>query len=118
MFEAVPPEIKRLATRISSGGRAQVNLVGGAVIDLIEGREVKDWDLWALVGAWWVVWAFAICGLSYSQETTTVELTATVAPRTTPPPPEDPAWQQAGGGPCGICSCVCVGDVLFMEIVP
>lgn len=45
VFDAVPPEIRRLAERISSGGRAHVNLVGGAVIDLLEGREVKDWDL-------------------------------------------------------------------------
>ena len=40
----VPGSVLRLAQRIESRG-ARALLVGGSVIDIIEGREPKDWDL-------------------------------------------------------------------------
>ena len=49
----LPGAVKRSASKIAlAGGRAL--LVGGAVIDLLEGREAKDWDL-------------EVFGLSYSK---------------------------------------------------
>lgn len=44
MLDRVPPQVYVLVNRVvQSGGRT--NLVGGAVIDMLKGREVKDWDL-------------------------------------------------------------------------
>ena len=38
-----PKEIEKLASKINAGG-GQLYLVGGAVRDILMGREVKDWD--------------------------------------------------------------------------
>lgn len=45
LLSAVPPEVRAIARALSGRGGVRVNLVGGAVIDLLQGREVKDWDL-------------------------------------------------------------------------
>lgn len=46
LLRRVPPEIKKLAheiQRYGKGGRAV--LIGGSVIDLLQGRTPKDWDI-------------------------------------------------------------------------
>jgi tRNA nucleotidyltransferase (CCA-adding enzyme) len=43
-LDHVPAPVRALAQRIR-GAKGSSNLVGGGVIDLSQGREVKDWDL-------------------------------------------------------------------------
>lgn len=44
MISELPGQVRQVARRIQqAGGRA--NLVGGAVIDLLQGRTPKDWDI-------------------------------------------------------------------------
>jgi tRNA nucleotidyltransferase (CCA-adding enzyme) len=51
ILDQVPGEVKAIAARvekvvsITSNGDASAFLVGGAVIDLLQGREPKDWDI-------------------------------------------------------------------------
>ena len=51
LLNQIPGEIKEIAARvekvvsITSGGDASAFLVGGGVIDLIQGRTPKDWDI-------------------------------------------------------------------------
>jgi tRNA nucleotidyltransferase (CCA-adding enzyme) len=45
LLAAVPAEIKAVAHRLRQAGAKRVMLVGGAVIDLLQGHTVKDWDL-------------------------------------------------------------------------
>ena len=40
----IPAAIKAIVSRIEDAG-GSANLVGGAVIDLLEGRQPKDWDI-------------------------------------------------------------------------
>ena len=44
--ESVPPEVLETAARLRQSGASKVCLVGGSVIDLIQGREPKDFDLY------------------------------------------------------------------------
>ncbi len=43
--ENVPPEVLETAERLHQSGASKVCLVGGSVIDLIQGRSPKDFDL-------------------------------------------------------------------------
>ena len=41
----VPRAVRAAAERLRQAGSTRTNLVGGALIDLLQGREPKDWDI-------------------------------------------------------------------------
>lgn len=45
LLAAVPAEVQAVGARLRQAGASRVLLVGGAVIDLLQGHGVKDWDL-------------------------------------------------------------------------
>jgi tRNA nucleotidyltransferase (CCA-adding enzyme) len=41
----IPPKVVKVAENLLRSGATTVCLVGGAVVDLVQGRQAKDWDL-------------------------------------------------------------------------